>query len=163
MEHRRKSLRLKNYDYSLPGSYFITICTRNRIPLLSEIVGGGALDAPSVRLTDAGIITQKHIERISDLYTDIAVDKYVIMPNHIHMILTILEETGTSRAPSPTNSIVAKTVSTMKRFIGKELGYSVFQRSFYDHIIRNEQDYLEIWNYIDTNPIRWQEDRFYVP
>ena len=102
MEHRRKSLRLKNYDYSLPGSYFITICTRNRIPLLSEIVGGGALDAPAVRLTDAGIITQKHIERISDLYTDIAVDKYVIMPNHIHMILTILEETGTSRAPSPT-------------------------------------------------------------
>ena len=162
MEGNRKSLRLENFDYNSPGSYFITICTQNRAPILGRIVGGGALDAPFVELSDAGIAVQTHIERINLVYSNLTVDKYVIMPNHIHMILTVTEHSGTSRAPSPTNAIIPHAISTLKRFVGKDLGISIFQRSFHDHIIRNRADYLEIWHYIDTNPLRWESDEFYT-
>ena len=82
------------------------------------------------------------------------------MPNHIHIIL-IVDNNGTSKAPSPTNNVISHAVSTLKRFVNKEIGYNIFQRSFYDHVIRNEEDYLNVWNYIDTNPAKWQEDKYY--
>ena len=84
------------------------------------------------------------------------------MPNHIHLILIVENVNGTSRVPSPTNNTISHTISTFKRFVNKEVGHNVFQRSFHDHIIRGEQDYLKIWNYIDTNPQKWQDDCFYT-
>jgi REP element-mobilizing transposase RayT len=159
----RKPNRLPHFDYSTPGAYFITICTKDRIPCLGQIVGGGALDAPIVHLSTYGEVVQKHIisgNRIPGL----TVDKFVIMPNHIHLILLVDETacTGTSKAPSPTNAVIPHFVSTLKRFCHCDIGNPFFQRSYHDHVIRNEADYLKIWQYIDNNPALWQEDCFYI-
>ena len=156
---KRKPTRLKDYDYSQNGYYFVTICSHNKKCIFSNIVGGGALDAPQNKLTKYGKIVEKYILSTNNI-PEIVVDKYVIMPNHIHLILIV--ENGTSKAPSPTNNAISHAVSTMKRFVNKEVGQNVFQRSFHDHIIRGEQDYLKIWNYIDTNPHKWSEDCFYT-
>ena len=158
---KRKFNRIKNYDYSQNGYYFITICTKDKQKLLCDIVGGGAYDAPKIVLSKAGETVDKYILSTKNI-PGITVDKYVIMPNHIHLLLSLENKNGTSRAPSPTNNLISHSISTLKRFVGKELGENIFQRSFYDHIIRGEKDYLEIWNYIDTNPAKWQEDCYYL-
>ncbi|MBE6770482.1 MAG: hypothetical protein E7548_07020 [Ruminococcaceae bacterium] len=157
----RKPTRLKNYNYSSNGYYFITICTHNRKNILCDIVGDGVYDIPKTTLFHCGEIVEKYIQKMNYQYDNVCVDKYVIMPNHIHLILAV-ENSGTSRAPSPTNNAVSHAISTFKRFVNKEIGQNIFQRSFHDHIIRNEQDYLKIWNYIDTNPLKWEEDCFYI-
>ena len=157
---KRKRTRIKEYDYSQSGYYFITICTKDKQKILCDIVGGGALDAPRVNLTAVGRIVEKYIISTNNI-PELTVLKYVIMPNHIHLLLKLEVSGGTSKAPSPTNSIISHSVSTLKRFAGKEIGENVFQRSFHDHIIRGEKDYLEIWEYIDTNPAKWKEDCFY--
>ena len=158
----RKPARLKEYDYNTPGKYFITICVKDRKEILSEIiVGDGVLDVPQNILTKYGEIADKYINQIGEFYEYINVDKYVIMPNHIHFILTIADwQKGTSRTPSPTNSAVARFVSTFKRFCNREYGENIWQRSFNDHIIRGEKDYFEIWEYIDTNISKWEDDCF---
>ena len=159
----RKPNRLTDYNYSTPGAYFITVCTQDRRPILGKIVGGGALDAPYTQLTEAGRTVYRNILSGNNA-AGITVDKFVIMPNHIHMIL-LVEETassGTSKAPSPTNALIPHSISTLKRFCSKDIGHNIFQRSYHDHVIRNEADYLKIWQYIDTNPARWQEDCFYT-
>ncbi len=164
---QRKPTRLKAYDYSQNGAYFVTICTKNRRNILCDIVGGGAHDAPQVKLTEIGKRVEKYIISTNNI-PDVTVDKYVIMPNHIHLILSIQRKIpqvpyGTSKAPSPTNISIPHAISTLKRFVNREIGKNIFQRSFHDHIIRNETDYLEIWQYIDNNPAQWQEDRLYMP
>ncbi len=161
---KRKPTRLKGYDYSATGAYFVTICTHNRKGLLSEIiVGTGVLDGPKNILTDYGEIANKHLINMSNFYDTVKIDKYVIMPNHIHMIITILETdqyNGPSGTPVPTNLLIAKFVSTFKRFCNKEYGENIWQARSNDHIIRGEKDYQKIWEYIDTNVIRWEEDCF---
>ena len=160
---QRKPNRLPCFDYSTPGAYFITICTENRKPILSEIVGGGALDAPHTQLTRLGQIVQRYILSGTRI-PGITVDKFVVMPNHVHIILLVNETAanGTSGAPSPTNAVIPHFVSTLKRFSHRDIGREIFQRSYHDHVIRNEADYLKIWQYIDNNPARWQTDCFYT-
>ena len=95
----------------------------------------------------------------------IDVDKYVIMPNHIHILLILKpNENGSSRTPIPTvqNSTVSQFVSTFKRFCNKECGENIWQSHFYDHIIRNQDDYDEIVKYIRDNPKRWLYDELYA-
>ena len=151
----RKPNRLSEYNYSTNGAYFITICTQDRKKILSTIVGGGAHDAPNVALTDIGKIVQTHIVN-SNRISGINVDKFVIMPDHIHLIVLVNETTkGTSRAPSPTNGVMPHFVSTFKRFCHRDVGEKIFQRSYYDHVIRNQQDHDEIWQYIENNPRKW--------
>jgi REP element-mobilizing transposase RayT len=145
---KRKQNRLQNYDYSGDGYYFITICTQNHAQILCEIVGDDAHIVP----TPFGIITEKYIKSI------VGIDKYVIMPNHIHLIIKI--DNGTMWASSPTQSI-SQLIKSFKILVTKEIGKPIFQRSFHDHVIRNENDYLKIWNYIDENPAKWQEDQYY--
>ena len=157
MEHpERKANRLSEYDYSIGGAYFVTICTQDRKKILSTIVGGGAHDAPNVVLTDIGKIVQKQIIN-SNRIPGITVDKFVIMPDHIHLIVLVNETAtkGTSRAPSPTNAVIPHLVSTFKRFCHRDVGEKIFQRSYYDHVIHNQQDYDEIWQYIENNPRKW--------
>ena len=149
---KRKPNRLSDYDYNQNGAYFITICTQDRKPILSTIVGGGALDAPTVTLTKIGEIARKYILS-SNRIPGINVDKFIIMPDHIHLILSV--DNGTSRAPSPTNAAIPHFVSTFKRFCHKEIGEAIFQRSYYDHVVRSQQDYNEIWEYIENNPRKW--------
>ena len=159
---KRKPNRLPNFDYSTPGLYFLTICVLGKQCLLSNIVGGGALDAPQVQLTQIGRIVEKYILSSGQI-PHICVDKYVIMPNHIHLLLVVneTERNGSSKAPTPTNAIIPHFVSTFKRFCHRDIGTRIFQRSYHDHIIRGEKDYLKIWEYIENNPAKWEEDCFY--
>ncbi len=160
---QRKHPRLKEYDYSQSGCYFVTICTACRKNLLSRIaVGRDALIPPQVHLTKIGGITEKYIRSIGDVYDAVSVDKYVIMPNHIHLLISFSAPepvSGGMRASRPTLHTVVRSLKTM---VTREIGQSVWQTSYYDHIIRNEKDYLEIWQYIDGNPARWAEDELFA-
>ena len=159
----RKYIRLANYDYSSNGLYFITICAKNRIHYFSEIteVGEAALGLPNIRLTDIGKIVNNNILKINEIYKYVSVEKYVIMPDHIHMILFVsdydTDYNGRPRAASPTKS-VNLIINGLKTISTKQIGFSVWQRSFHDHIIRNEKEFLEICDYIDNNPINWVND-----
>ena len=138
----RKANRLKDYDYSENGAYFITICTKDRKGILSEIVGDDAHIVPK----PYGRVVEKYIGNIPEA------EKYVIMPDHIHMIVRL--ENGSMWASTPTNRI-AGIVRSLKVLVTKEIGKPIFQRSYYDHVIRNQHDYDEIWKYIDNNPKKW--------
>ncbi|MBR3588759.1 MAG: transposase [Clostridia bacterium] len=163
--YNRKATRLSKYNYSEKGAYFITICTQNRKPVLSKIsiVGDGVLDVPENKLTFIGEIADKNLKSLSRFYKDISVDKYVIMPNHIHMLIQIKSDSvsGSSRTPTPTNMKIPHFISTFKRLCNKEYGKNIWQRSFHDHIIRNQKDYDRIWTYIEINPYKWEQDCFY--
>ena len=141
LPNRRKN-RLENYDYSQNGAYFITICTKDRKKTLSEIVGDDAHIVPK----PYGAIVEKYIRNAKEI------EKYVIMPDHIHMIIRI--DNGTMWASSPTKK-VSSIVRSIKILSTKEIGKPIFQRSYYDHIIRNQSDYNEIWEYIENNPKKW--------
>ena len=145
----RKQNRLKDYDYAQNGAYFVTICTKNKQKILCDIVGDDAHIVPS----HYGQMVEKYIRNIP------GIDKYVIMPNHIHMLIAV--DNGPMWASAPTQSI-STMVRSFKTMVTKEIGQSIFQRSFHDHVVRGEQDYREIWQYIDTNPYKWQEDCFFV-
>jgi len=157
----RKKNRLNGWDYGRNGMYFITICTEGKRKVLCEIVRDGVLDVPKNILTDYGKIVEKYINEINK-FGKVNISKYVIMPNHIHMIVEINNESGTSRTPSRTNATIPYLVSTLKRFVNKEVGKNIFHRSYHDHIIRNEQDYQHIWSYIDNNPLKWELDCYYL-
>ncbi len=162
---KRKPTRLQNYDYSTNGFYFITICTYNKQKILCDIVGDGVYDIPRINLSQCGKIADKYIQKMNSQYENVCVDKYVIMPNHIHLIIKISKNNvlcGTSQAPSPTNAIIPKFISLYKRYCNRDYGHNLWQRSFHDHIIRDQNDYQKIWKYIDTNPVKWQEDCFYA-
>lgn len=146
----RKLNRLENYDYSQNGAYFATICTRGREPILSTIVGDG-FPVPK----PIGEIAEEYVRRISEKYPEVAVDRYVIMPDHIHILLRI-DGTGN---PSPTLGNVLGwykyQVTKQANLLLNTPGEKLFQRSYYDHVIRNQQDYDEIWQYIENNPRKW--------
>ena len=153
----RKNSRLKNYNYNNPGSYFITICTENKEEILSTVrVGTGVLDRPENELIEYGKVADKRLKEMSDFYDNISIDKYIILPNHIHIMLTIKSvSNGPSGTPVPTDSLIARFISTFKRFCNKEYGKNIWQRGSYDHIIRNEKDYVETLSYIENNGLKW--------
>ena len=154
----RKKNRLANYDYSQNGAYFITICTEGKKCCLSGIVGA-IIDRPAyAQLTEMGKNVERAILGISEHYQDVYVEKYVIMPNHIHLLLMIDVPTGRPLV-APT---VARVIKQMKGYATKLIGQKVFQKSYHDHIIRDQAHFDLIWNYIDTNPIRWKQDCFYT-
>ena len=158
---KRKQIRLPEYDYSTPGAYFVTICTHNRRCILSDIVvGAGVLDGPHRRLSPDGEIIDTTLQEMVKTYSWLSLDQYVIMPNHVHLLLRI-EGPGPSGTPAPTNATLPRLISTLKRFTNKRCGTELWQRGYHEHVIRGERDYLEIWQYIDTNPAKWAEDRYY--
>jgi REP element-mobilizing transposase RayT len=151
----RKPNRLKNYDYSQSGYYFITICIKDRHELLWRPCVGARIARPL--LSDIGEIIKNAIENIPHVYKSVIVDKYVIMPNHIHLILIIGDTDGRAmRAPT-----ISTVINQMKGYISKRIGYSIWQKLFHDHVIRNEADHMRIWQYMDENPMNWQDDCFY--
>ena len=170
---KRKTPRHQKFDYNSAGVYFITICTQNRRCILSRIVGTGVLDCPQVQLTRYGKIADKYIKQLSDFYDYLSVEEYAIMPNHIHLLLWIKDnsrmaiENGQSRTPVPTNieranSVCSQFVSTFKRFCNREYGENIWQPRFNDHIIRNRDDYEKHVKYIYENPMRWHYDELYA-
>ena len=154
-------MRLPEYDYGANGAYFVTVCTEGKRCILGHVVGGGVLDAPYTRLSEYGIAAEKTLLEMSAFYKDVAIEKYVIMPNHVRFIISINACGGPSRTPAPTNARLPAFVSTWKRFTNKQAGFSLWQRNYYDHVIRTEADYLRIWQYIDENPAHWAEDEYY--
>ena len=154
----RKRNRLADYDYSQPGAYFITVCTKDKRCILSTIVGGDAHIAPRTKLTAIGAIVEKYTRSIP------GIAEYVIMPNHVHMILRISANEslqGPMWASAPTDASIPNLIRSWKVLISKELGQSVWQKSYYDHIIRDEYDYLVKARYIEENPARWSSDDYF--
>ena len=144
----RKSPRIKYYDYSNANYYFITICTHRQRCLF------GLPD----RRTNLGMIAEKHIAAIERHYHCVHVDKFVVMPNHIHLLLQIHTDSNGRSMIAPTISTV---VRLMKGTASKQAGFSLWQKGFHDHVIRNDKDYQEVWNYIEGNPGKWVEDKLY--
>ena len=145
---KRRTPRYQSFNYDSIG-VFLTICTQNRRCILSRVVGTGVLDCPQTELTGYGKIADKYIKQLSEFYHHLSVEKYVIMPNHIHLLLWIkagkdTTDNGQSRTPVPTNieranSACSQFVSTFKRFCNKEYGKNIWQARFHDHIIRNRE------------------------
>ena len=163
---KRKSARLKGYNYSTPGAYFITICTHNRKNLFSNIVGA-IHESPENKLTQYGEFAEQVIKILPDRF-NVSIPKYVIMPNHIHLIVEIYEDEKWAIHESPLRqhrSVIDKMVGFLKMNVSKKIhktsNEKIWERSYHDHIIRGEKDYQKIWEYIDTNTIRWKEDCFY--
>ncbi|MGM9664934.1 MAG: transposase [Eubacteriales bacterium] len=126
------------------------------------LVGTGVPDGPLVELSQYGKIADKYINQLGNFYEYLSVERYVIMPNHIHIMLFI-SDGGPSGTPVPTlqNSVVSRFVSTFKRFCNKEYGKNIWQARSYDHVIRNREDYDEHIKYIYENPVRWYYDELY--
>ena len=148
---KRKRIRIPEYDYSTPGAYFITMCVNDRRPVFWNSVGANCVRQGNVPLSDIGRIVDSEIQKISTIYQHISVDKYCIMPDHIHMIVMIhVDEFGRPQnAPS-----ISRIVKQFKGAITKKLGVSIWQKSFVDRVIRNEKGYLAVWEYIDNNPLK---------
>jgi REP element-mobilizing transposase RayT len=216
----RKPNRLQGYDYSQNGAYFVTICVKDRAEILGKIQRDTVVGAIINRPSSFGEIVTTAIAQIGEHYPNVFVDCYVIMPNHIHMVIAIdgrlsdedgrlsdddgrliiaptdgngdgrliiaptdgngdgrliiaptISEDGrliialTDIAPTDIAPTISPTVSVMvkemKSFATKQIGYSIWQRSFYDHIIRNENDYRRIAEYVENNPANWEKDRFH--
>ena len=191
---QRKRIRLKNYNYSENGCYFITVCTQGGRKLFWEVVGEGLNPVgrddlgtplcddpgtpPCVSLSKYGKIVDKYISMIETHYDGVVVDKYCVMPNHVHIIITVARASngapGSSRPTNahPSNNNVLKPnrptmliptiIAALKKITNRACGVSLWQISYHDRIIRNEHEYLTRWQYIDTNPLKWKLDRYYI-
>lgn len=153
---KRKANRLANYDYSQNGAYFITICVKDKEPILSKIKFN-SIYPNEIKLSKLGIIVANEILNIEKRFDNTKVLDYVVMPNHIHLIIQ-LDDCSCSLG-----QIIGsfKSIATLQ---SKKIGYSndkLFQRNYYDHIIRNEDDYLTKSNYIKNNPEKWLDDKYY--
>ena len=169
---KRKSTRLKNYDYSSSGVYFVTICTQDRKQILSEIIRtrqsftdtsensavGEGLAPPVyiVKLKPCGEIVKEQLQQVEQRFPNVSVKDYVIMPDHIHVILYLRKETG-GASPSPTlDDVICAFKSLISRVCKQKHGIEkIFQRSSADHIIRDREDYETRRKYIYENPKRW--------
>lgn len=160
-------MRLQDYDYNQNGTYFLTICSDNRRCIFSDIVGA-IHESPNVKLTEYGKIVESTISQMSNKY-GIIIEKYVIMPNHIHLLLSISNgQRAIHESPLQGRSVISKAVGFLKMNVSKEIHKihpddRVWQRSFYDHIIRNHKDFEYIYQYINENPLRWKLDELYMP
>ena len=156
----RKQNRLTEFDYNTDHGYFITICSCNRKNLFWNTVGADSIRPQTFQeLSAVGSIVKSAIEDIPNFYPVCSVNKYCIMPNHVHMILLPSTQVNGRIISAPTISTI---IGQMKRAASKAVGFPIWQKSFYDHVIRNEQDYRDIWQYIENNPLKWEQDRFYT-
>ena len=164
---QRKRMRLRGFDYSSSGCYFVTICTHDGLFLFGD----------GENLNTYGKIVDNEIQKISNHYSDVKIDNYIIMPNHIHMMVTIGCKTLRNDDDTIIKELTGKiphthletVIGLFKSGVTKEIHkvspktVKIWQKSFYDHIIKNEKDYNETWDYIDANPIRWKMKYNIVP
>ena len=171
--HHRRSIRLKGYDYSQSGLYFITLCAVNKICMFGNVVDG------KMQLNDIGqLVEQEWLNTINIRHNDVRLHNYIVMPNHFHAIIEIRR--GESHSPQTINEgninendlpqrmkspskTVGAIVRGFKGAISRQLGYSIWQRNYYEHIIRTDASYRHISNYIENNPTKWQSDKLYSP
>ena len=134
---KRKNKRLKDFDYSSCETYFITICTKDKQKNLSRIVGS-PIGRPSVKLTNYGVVVDEAINNIEIKYDRIILENYVIMPDHVHLMLSILPDESGRPMGNPT---IPNVINQLKGYASKKAGFSLWQKSYYDHIIRDQIDY----------------------
>ena len=158
---QRRPNHLKHYDYSAPGAYFVTVCTRERRCVLSSIRRGDPCGRPENVLTEYGLILEECLRETETLY-GVRFPYYIIMPNHVHFICRVDEQRATARV-APTLGRIVGAFKSMSANRCRTAGLSVplWQRFYYDHVIRNDDDYNQITEYIETNPAKWPEDRFF--
>ena len=154
---KRKHPRLKEFDYSTPGAYFITICAHKRRHLFAQITDVPYGDA-IIQYTPYGNVAKEQLLQLKKRYPQIKIEHYTIMPNHIHMIISLNNEAQSSI----TDIICAYKSLTVQACRKMQLQEKVFQTSFHDHVIRNQQDYDEIARYIENNPKQWALDHLYT-
>jgi REP element-mobilizing transposase RayT len=189
--HKRRSIRLRGYDYSQQGLYFVTLCVKDRAHLFGEI------ENEKMRLNENGIIVQNEWLKTIELRQNVQLHEFVVMPNHFHTIFEITHQIGVENnggigrgvlhtpihndshvgvctpihndshvgvcntpLRSPSNTVGA-IIRGFKSAVSRQIGFSIWQRDMYEHIIRNVSDYDRIADYIENNPINWKTDRFY--
>jgi len=156
---KRKPNRIKGYDYSQKGGYFITICVKNKANILWASIRDfdpSANEKPL--LSEIGSEVEMAIGNIPLFYSGVSIDKYVIMPNHVHMIILLQGDTTDGKPVQSLSTIIGQ----LKRYVTKQVGYPIWQKSFYDRVIRDEKDYKDYWQYIDENPLKWAQDEYYI-
>lgn len=194
-KHHRRSIRLKGYDYSSPGAYFITICTHQRECLFGNIIDG------EMKVNSFGQVIQGHWSKLHSHHTHLCLDEFIVMPNHIHGILILFSKNECDQSdtvgagladtvsvssnnlipkPAPTNDQLRPEIVTIQRagiadiirgfksFSARQInrqrqtkGLPVWQRNYYEHIIRNEESLENIRRYIQTNPANWNNDQLH--
>ena len=158
---KRKLIRLQEYDYSSAGAYFVTICTHGRNSILSKIRRGDPCGRPSILLSPLGKIADETFSKVEALY-GVNFDFRVIMPNHIHFIVFLPEQRATTRVAPTLGRVVGAYKSLVanrgRAFVG---GHRIWQRNYYEHIIRNDEDLNETRRYIEENPIKWLDDEYF--
>jgi len=184
--HHRRSIRLRGYDYSQAVLYFITVCTHKRLNLF------GAIENGEMILNDAGRIVEKYWLEIPEHYPNVVLHEHVVMPNHVHGIVENNPENNANESdvhnvgvrpvgvqnleplPAQRNQfqkVIPRSIGSIVR--GFKIGVTkwfrkntdistVWQRNYYEHIIRDEKSYYQISEYIQTNPLKWQDDKYYV-
>ncbi len=170
-EHHRRSVRLKGYDYSRAGAYFVTVCTRNRECLFGDVTDG------IMRLNKVGRVVEKCWQAIPSHFSTVRLDAFVIMPNHVHGIITIVGPThtgathasplrGRSRPSGPGRQSIGAIIGSFKSAVTRRInqlrgtpGGRLWQRNYYEHIIRNSESLDRIREYIVNNPLQWELDR----
>ena len=162
--HHRRSIRLPAFDYASPGAYFVTVCTYGRRRLFGEVAAG------EMRLNPFGLVAEECWRAIPDHFGHVALDAFVVMPNHIHGIIVLVEARHAAPRQEFFGKPVAGSISTIVRSFKSAAtrcinemqgapGAAIWQRNYYEHIIRDETDWSRIREYIQMNPARWQEDR----
>ncbi len=140
----RKFVRLQNYDYSTPNAYFLTLCTENKECILGN----------TGQMSGLGLLVQEELEKIPLHHPEVILEKYVVMPNHIHAIIR-LDGSVEKRMD------IIQLVALYKAAVSRKAQRRIWQRSFYEHVIRNQTQYDRIWEYIENNPAKWELDCFY--
>lgn len=156
---KRKSLRLKEYNYSSNGSYFITICSKDKSNMfcsINENIINASYDnidfSKYIYYTKIGLIIKENIDFVNDKYDSVKIENYVIMPNHIHLLINLLENNKNS---------LPNIIMSFKRSVTMKCKSKIWQRSFYDRIIRNQKELDKINEYIIYNPFKWKLDEYY--
>ena len=189
--HQRKLICLKGYDYSKNGIYFITICTKNRENIFGEItttkiannpVGAHCMcPEPEIILNQYGKIVEEEIIRTTEIRENILINEYVIMPNHIHLLIEIADNKSDEKqghmqcAPTvekfgkSTSNSISTIVKLLKASITKKInilrnteGLPVWQRNYHENIIRTEATYIKVSDYIRNNPLKWEDDMYFI-
>ncbi len=141
----RKKQRLEEYDYSTPGTYFITICSKDRSCVFWE-KSDALQKTEDILFSCAGNVVERCIQKMATIYNEVTVDHYCVMYDHVHLLITIHKGAECT---------VERMMNQLKRAVSKELGVSVWQKSYYDHIIRDQDDYNQKYEYIQNNPLNF--------
>ena len=159
----RRLLRLKNFDYSSPGAYFVTLCSYHREQLFGQVVN------EEMKLNETGDMVKSVWYDLPKHYSNIELDQFVIMPNHVHGIIAFCDSVGAGLKPAPTtlqNHGLPEIVRALKTFSSRNINLflktpnrPIWQRGYYEHVIRDEESLNKIRNYIIQNPLSWHLDR----